>query len=232
MNIAIVDDMPDDLAAVANAIRQYEKENNVSFDLQEYLSSVEFLEKYKGQYDIIFLDVEMPGSTGLECAREIREKDETAALVFITSVARYAIDGYKYQALDFMVKPVEYGPFSYKLQKALDYAKARRAATIEITSQGETVHVPVNEITYCDKDGNNVLIHLVNGETIAMRGTIRVIEEKLKSNAFAELSAGSIVNMNHVDQITKDTVIIGAESIPLSRRYRKDFLNAFMEFVR
>ncbi len=232
MKIAVVDDQHEDADVVKNYIERFVLEHQAELSVDVYLSSIEFLETYTGQYDIICLDVEMPGSTGLEAAEEIRQMDETAALMFITSVARYAIDGYRYQALDFMVKPIEYGPFSYKLQKAIDFARDRRLTTVEISVKEGRTHLYLKDILYLDKNGNYVQIHMKNGNLYETRASMKEIRDQINSNAFQEVTSGCIVNLNYVNRIEKELVVIGDVRLPLSRRMRKEFLNAFMDFVR
>lgn len=82
--------------------------------IHPYYASVDFLEEYDSTYDIVFLDIEMPGSDGLTTAREIRGKDDAVAIIFITNMAQYAIHGYEVNAIDFMVKPVGYFNFAQK----------------------------------------------------------------------------------------------------------------------
>ncbi len=232
MHIAVVDDQKSDLDLVTECINRYSREHHIEFQTDAYLSSVEFLEKYHGQYDIVFLDIEMPGSTGLEAAEEIRRIDETTALLFITSVARYAVDGYRYQALDFMVKPVKYEPFTYKLQKALDYAKSRSLTSIEINAKEGIIHVPLYQIAYLDKDRNYIRVHMKTGRAYEVRGSMKHIQSELPADTFAELSKGCIVNLNYVKKIEKDIVTVNGDLLPLPRRSRKAFLEAFMNFVR
>ena len=86
-----------------------------------YNASFEFLEKYHGNYDVIFLDIEMPGSDGLGCQRN-RTKDEAVGIIFVTGMAKYAVEGYAVHTIDFIVKPVGYYNFAVKLEKPSSFS--------------------------------------------------------------------------------------------------------------
>ena len=106
LRVAIVDDLTEDSQRLADYLEQFQREHNMEIKMDVYNASFEFLEKYHGNYDVIFLDIEMPGSDGLEVAREIRTKDEAVGIIFVTGMAKYAVEGYAVHAIDFIVKPV------------------------------------------------------------------------------------------------------------------------------
>ncbi len=121
MKVAVVDDVPRDAQLLVRYLQQFQGEQGISIQIVPFYSSIDFLEEYDGAYDIVFLDIEMPGSDGLTTAREIRNRDDAVAIIFITNMAQYAIRGYEVNAVDFMVKPVGYFNFSQKLAKAIRF---------------------------------------------------------------------------------------------------------------
>ena len=80
---------------------------------------MDFLEAYRPDFDLVFLDIELPLLNGIETARRLRELDSVVALVFITNMEQYAVNGYEVDALDFVVKPINYYRFSSMMRKAL-----------------------------------------------------------------------------------------------------------------
>ena len=102
-HIAIVEDEKEFRDQLQEFLKQYEAENQISFQISVFEDGTEILENYKNEYDIILLDIEMPKLNGMDAAEQIREKDEDVVLMFITNMAQYAIHGYSVGALDFVI---------------------------------------------------------------------------------------------------------------------------------
>lgn len=107
-------------------MRQYEKENGEAFDITIYSDGDQIVNKYRSQYDIILMDVEMKFMDGMSAAEEIRKVDTEVVIIFITNMAQYAIRGYAVDALDYVLKPVSYFAFSQRLSRAIGRMKKER----------------------------------------------------------------------------------------------------------
>ena len=119
IQIAIADDDAVFLAKIEKYVRKYQEENNTDIQLTTFSDAKELIEGYHPVYDIVILDIEMPGMNGMEAAEKIRQTDENVVLMFITNMIQYAIRGYSVGALDFVMKPVNYYTFSLKLTRAI-----------------------------------------------------------------------------------------------------------------
>lgn len=119
IRIAIADDDAAFLAKIEKYIQKYQKENGEDIQLTAFSDAKELIEGYSPVYDIVILDIEMPGMNGMEAAEKIRQADEDVVLMFITNMIQYAIRGYSVGALDFVMKPVNYYTFSLKLTRAI-----------------------------------------------------------------------------------------------------------------
>ena len=106
IQIAIADDDAVFLAKIEKYVRKYQEENNTDIQLTTFSDAKELIEGYHPVYDIVILDIEMPGMNGMEAAEKIRQTDENVVLMFITNMIQYAIRGYSVGALDFVMKPV------------------------------------------------------------------------------------------------------------------------------
>ena len=108
LKIAIVEDERECQEALIEHLRKYEKEKNEAFIVRIFNDGIDILDDYSADYDLIFLDIHMKYQDGMTTAKRIREVDADAQIVFITALAQYAIEGYKVNALDFILKPVVY----------------------------------------------------------------------------------------------------------------------------
>ena len=116
--IAVVDDQPDMRQQLCSMIDQYSRENNCMLEVTAFSDGAQIITNYCKGFDIIFLDIEMPELGGMDAAERIRTVDPDVVLVFVTNMAQYAIRGYEVDALDFVLKPVNYYQFSTKLARA------------------------------------------------------------------------------------------------------------------
>lgn len=137
MKVAILDDTKSDAQILLKYIEKFQVERNDTIQADVYEASFDFLEEYNSQYDVIFLDIEMPGSDGLKVAHEIRKKDQAVGIIFVTNMAQYAISGYEVNAIDFIVKSVSYYLFSEKLEKAIRFSKRREQRKILLNSKAD-----------------------------------------------------------------------------------------------
>ena len=121
---ALVDDDPVFLSEISGYLKKYSEEFNVSLSVDTFENWVKFLESGTLTYDIVLLDIAMPEKDGMEVARTIREKDENITIIFITTIAQQAINGYEVGAKDFIIKPVDYDRFSLRLTRILKHVVA------------------------------------------------------------------------------------------------------------
>lgn len=231
LRVAVVDDLKEDSQIIAEYLTHFQEEKGVHISTDVYNASFDFLEKYHGEYDVIFLDIEMPGSNGLEVAREIRAKDNAVGIVFVTGMAQYALEGYEVNAIDFIVKPVSYYNFSVKLEKAFRFCQNRNSKDILVSSREGIHRFAAGDIRYIEKNRDDMVFHTIHGE-YRMRGSIKTLKEKLDGLPFSECTAGCLVNLNSVVHIGKD--VIGLEDgteLPLSRRLKKKFSEEYIRYI-
>ncbi len=229
MKIAVVDDTQEDREHLREILDRYQKENATAHTLHFYSSSIEFLEQYRADYDIIFLDVEMPGSDGMTVAKEIRQIDVSAAILFVTNMAQYATKGYEVDAVDYMIKPVSYENVADKLNRAIRRVSHRNSRKVMIKGE-ELVWIYLDDIYYIRKDGNSLIYH-TNIGTYRARGSISKLIKEWSSSLFEECCSGILVNLSAVERIGKESVFVHGDELPFSRRLRKKFIERFMNYA-
>ena len=124
--IAIVEDQDETRECLNRFVRQYAEEQGVQVEISLITDGSEIAEHYTPGFDIIFMDVEMPRLDGFGAAEAIRAVDAEVVLVFVTNMAQYAIRGYEVDALDYVLKPVNYYQFCTKLSRAIQRVQRRR----------------------------------------------------------------------------------------------------------
>lgn len=230
MKIAVVDDSPRDLQLIKGYVERYFKENGGDYQVRTFENGLDFLDEEKLSFDIVFLDVEMPHLNGIETARNFRKRDKMAVLVFITNMAQYAIHGYEVDAIEYMVKPVEYYNFSDKMEKALRFVKRDQEKTLLLHGQEVTARIPVSGIYYMEKERNYILFHTKEGD-FRERGSMGEMEEKLAGSGFSRCITGCLVNLRYISKMSKDAVWVGNRCLPISRSQRKQFAKDFADFL-
>lgn len=231
ISIAIVDDDEGYQSQIKEFIETYEKETGESFTVTVFNSGMDFVTDYKPLYDIAFLDIEMPLMDGMTTARKIRQVDNRICIVFVTRMAKYAIEGYEVNAVDFVVKPLKYYNFKDKLKKALKFVSSHAEKEVVIKSEGSYFRLPVSEIYYIEKDKNYLIYHTARGE-IRERGSMEDAEKQLSESGFSLCNSGCIVNLRLIQQVTQTDVVINGERLPLSRRRIKEFKTDMLNFLR
>lgn len=230
LRIAVVEDDLEMNGLIQTYLRQYEQENKVQIEVVSFLDGGEIAEHYHPIYDIILMDIAMPGMDGMEAARQIRAHDPDVVLVFITNIAQYAIEGYSVGALDFILKPLDYYAFSLRLARAIDRAERQAGGKILLTLPGHSVRLDVRDIHYVDIQNRMLCYHTEQG-SFTLRGTMQAAEEQLVPYHFARCNYWYLVNLRHVTEVRGNTVVVAGTELAVSRRNKSSFLAALTDYM-
>ena len=121
LRIAVVDDEQEQRSLLESCLHRYEQENGQRFALSCFGDAQAFLRQDPGDFDIVLLDIQMPGLDGMAAARQLRQRNRQLVLIFITNMVQFAVEGYAVDAMDFIVKPVSY----YRLAASITKARGR-----------------------------------------------------------------------------------------------------------
>lgn len=230
IRIGLVDDDLNHLELIKSFLDQYEKEKEIRFKIEEFHNGLNFVEDYKGDLDVVFLDIEMPHMDGMTAAKRIREIDSSLGIVFVTNMAQYAIHGYEVNAIDFIVKPLSYYVFTDKLEKAIHFSQKNTEKEYVIQTEDLIVRLNYSQILYVEKDKNYLMFHTDEGQ-YRTRGTMTALEEKLREEGFSKCISGCLVNLRYVTKMIKDTVWLKDMPLPISRQRKKEFKEDFMRYL-
>lgn len=223
IKIAVIEDEQEIQESIHSFINQYMAENSLSYQAKTFLSAESFLFSPVNEYDIIFMDINLPGLNGFETCLKLREKNVTSIIIFVTSLAQYAIKGYEVNAFDFIVKPLNYYSFALKLRRAINEIKRNIIDTLVIKNKTQLNVININDIYYVEVTSHTVTYHTKNGE-FKSTGTMRQIEEKLSPFHFALCNQCYLVNLRYITSIEGSSLKVGPYELIISRPRRKEFM--------
>lgn len=185
--------------------------------------------------DLIFLDIQMPELSGLEFARILPPQTR---IIFTTAFNQYAIDGYKVNAMDYLLKPISYDDFLQACNKALEYFTSQQIHTsnkekadrfIFVKSEYKLVRINLDDVLYIEGVKDYVKIYFDNGDKPVMSlMNMKRIEESLPSPEFMRTHRSYIVNMMKVKVIDRLRIVFDKVYIPISDSY-KDEVMSFLD---
>ncbi len=209
--------------------------------LQCYVEKTPFLE-LKGSYSsavqamneisntnpvqLLFLDIQMPGLTGLEFSQMVNPQTR---IIFTTAFSQYAVDSYKVNALDYLLKPISYADFLQAVNKAVQWfelqEKKEDADYIYVKSDYKLLQIPFEKILYIEGLKDYVKIHLEDEpKPILTLLSMKAMEEKLPENRFIRVHRSYIVQKSKIKVIDRARIIIGKSYIPISESYKQELL--------
>ena len=164
ISIAIVEDEEVYSKSLSEFLSRFAKENDYDLNIEVFSSSVEAAETFRGQFQILFLDIMMAGMTGMELAKEIRKSDPCVMIIFVTSLAQFALESYEVEATDYLLKPLSYPEFNLKMHRAFSKLPKEDSPSLTFTSQDGFLVVPVSDVIYCETNGHSVIYHATSGD--------------------------------------------------------------------
>lgn len=230
LRIAVVEDDGDSRRQLIQLLHQYEKENMQKMELYPFSDGQQLLENYHADFEAIFLDIEMPGLDGLETARRLRGLDEQVAIVFVTNAAGYAVKGYSVNALDYIVKPLNYETLCGSMRKILKYTEQNRERDVTLVTNDGIKRFFSTGIFWVEVNNHRLIFHTNEGE-IRARGSLKTAEEMLSTMHFSKCNSGTLVNLRHVYAVKGNLVVVAGDTLPISRGRKKEFLQELSDYI-
>ncbi len=232
MNIsaAIVED--DTLSAqnLAHCLIEFGQGNGYTFSLSRFEDGNSFLRDYRPRYDLIFMDIKMPGMDGMSAAEQFRKIDTRTMLIFVTSMVQYAVQGYEVEAFDFIVKPMNPTAFEMKMKRAMRALKLSRGSELTLEANGVTRVLPSSAIHYIEVRNHDLTYH-TEQETFSVRGKLSTVEQKLPSESFFRCNISYLINLRYVTKFTGEQVCVAGEWLRVSRAKKKELAAAVAAYL-
>lgn len=179
--------------------------------------------------DLMFVDIQMPGLTGMDMVKSLEIRPE---VIFITAYKDYAIEGFRVDALDYILKPIDFETFQQSATKAKTYFDLLKAqpeklnASAEhlfIKSEYKIVRIKINDILYVEGMREYVRIHIENAKPLMSLLSMKNIEQRLPADRFMRVHRSFIVNLEKITTIERSRIAFEKKLIPVSDQYKDMF---------
>jgi DNA-binding LytR/AlgR family response regulator len=198
-------------------------------------SALAFLEQEQPAVELIFLDVEMPGMSGLEFLDQL---PFLARVIFTTSHSSYAFDAFEYSAVDFLKKPISMPRFEQAVAKALELSDKAdteppvhplSANEIYVRDEGCYVRISCDEILYFENVGDYVKVKTGTKQYV-IHGSLKSVDEKLNDPRFLKVHRSFIINLGKIKNFDDNSVVIESSVIPVSRAHKSELMRRIKVF--
>lgn len=228
LNCLIVDDEP----LALDLLESYVQRTSFLHLKGRCGSAVDVLQKLKEErIDLIFLDIQMPELTGLELSRMIEQQ---VRIIFTTAFEQYALEGFKVNALDYLLKPISYPEFLKAANKALQWFEMKSSAQtagrqeddcIFVKSDYRLLKIALQKICYIEGLKDYVKIYTEDSpHPVVSLISMKSLEESLPADSFIRVHRSFIVNLDKVAVVERNRIVFGSTYIPVSDSYRDKFL--------
>ena len=227
---ASVDDDPNIRETLQAALITDTQKRRIPVQLSVCASGSEFLTLPQEKWDLVLMDVEMPGQNGIETARQLRRVNDRAAIIFITNYIQYALEGYEVQAFRYLLKPIDAAQFEQVVGTALDEIHHRQTAYLQLKGRSEIIRLAIDELIYAETERGHLLLH-TPGKVLECYSTMEKLEQELKQEAFFRCHSSFLVALEAVRQIEKqDVVLKDGTRVPVSKNRKKGMKQALTNF--
>lgn len=230
IHIAIVEDEPLYVQQLQQFVKHYEEERKKQIKITIFSDGEDITVNYKGDFDIILMDIQMRFMDGMTAAEKIRALDHEVIIMFITNMTQYAVKGYEVDAMDYVLKPVEYFAFSQKLDKAIGRLKKQEEACIMVPTADGVQKLMVSDIYYIESQGHNARYRTTKGDFLS-RAALKELEGSVEKHGFFRCGKGYLVNMRRVDGVSGNDCVVFGEKIPISRMKKKAFMECLIRYM-
>jgi DNA-binding LytR/AlgR family response regulator len=233
MRIAICDDDKRELLQIATLVESYRHERRTELTYTSFQNATDLLASMEsGDYDLLLLDVLMPGVNGMQAAREIREHNNRTEIVFMTSSPEYAVESYSVRAYHYLLKPAAEEKLFPILDRLFDNFKKPEDA-LNIKTQSSVFSLPYGKIEYTEISAKKLYFYLTDGSVRDVPGSLSDIEKALlKRTGFMKVHRSYIVNLQWVQELRQgELVTAGGRRVPVSRTAYSQVRTAYTQFL-
>ena len=228
MRIAVCDDDPREQEQFDEALREWDPTRNA----ERFLSGASLLEAAgrTPRFDLVFLDIYLPGEDGVEIARRLQKISPDTGIAFVTTSREHAVEAFSLDALHYLVKPVR-GEDVVEVFRRLNQLRTRQRSSITFSVNAQRHTVFLDQICLLENDNHAVNVSLSDGRRLKVWMTFGELEQKL-DESFLKINRGIIVNMDYIAQMGIDVCILQDGSrMPIAVRQSTSIRAAYDDYV-
>jgi DNA-binding LytR/AlgR family response regulator len=235
LNCIVIDDDPE----VSSYVCDFVQETSFLHLVSAHSSPAEAIDVLgRSAINLIILDINLPGIDGMSFAKTLFEQygKDMPRIIFISGSGDHASEGYKVDAIDYLLKPFTYEDFFRAAFKAKNYTastlqKSDAEDFVFLKVEHELIRVPFNEILYGESQKDYIKVFTSDGKMITALSTMKAMEGILPQDRFMRIHRSFIVALNKIESIQHFTVKIGKTVIPVTDQYRQQFRSHFKTWL-
>lgn len=232
MDIAIVEDEQAHSRLLQQYIESWAETNGREVHFLTYANAAGFLFGLEDAApDAVFADIQMPGMSGMEMIRKLREKDGKMPVVFTSGLSEYLREGYEVQALHYLIKPIS----EEKVFECMDRVCSRITVRelFAVRTEDGMVRLDLPEVNYCEADGHYTVFAMADRSKVRVMESISELEEDLSEKNLVRCHRSYLCNLENVKQIVRDHIVFdNGDTVPVSRRMYPDVNRQFIALYR
>ena len=226
INCITIDDEPLALKQIAAYITKTPS-LELAGQFESAVEAIDFLSNFK--VDLMFVDINMPDLSGMDFVKSLVDPPK---VIFTTAYSEYALEGFKVNAVDYLLKPIGYPDFLNAVEKAKDWLKRDAILPEEVNSDKDSLFIKaeykllrirLEDIVYIEGMREYIQIHTKNDPPVMTLMSMKKIEEFLPEDKFLRVHRSFIVNLSQITTVERNRIVFGKKYIPVSDQYKEKF---------
>lgn len=232
LKFAVCDDEPVMAREISELISGYMRSRGITaFSVSSFSGGRSLLES-PDSFDVVFLDIQMEHPDGMDTARLLRRRGDSALLIFVTVLRERVFDAFKVEAYDYLIKPVDCKSFSQTMDRALCSLEHKASKSIVVQRGGSSEVVPLSEIVYCEVLSRKIYIHKSDSSVIDYYDKMGELEQRV-DRRFFKCHRSYLVNLAYVRGRRPGQIILpDGGTIPVSRLREGDLASSLLRYMK
>lgn len=235
LKVAYCDDDISVLSELSKLLDQYRVERNLELSCAAFHSPLELLSEIEHgtRYDILLLDVVMPGETGIDAAAEIRRYDTNVKIIFLTSSSEYAVQSYTVGAYFYQLKPIWKDSFFHLMDSAVSVCEKERSDSLILQCKTGVTRLELKRLEYCEVIHRTLFFHLSSGRVLESIGSLDDLCHRLAPyDNFLRPHRSYLINLDYIQTLSAKAITMSClTEIPLPRGKYQEVKDRYLEYA-